>query len=152
MNIIWVRTLGVGNTAHPQRLGVTRVSPWPMCSSRCASSNCSRIHQLEMWARKYGNLSGPLFLGNNGMGMAPGTTKDWAGIISLIFAQMRQLRVHLHLCFTYMPCDPKTVPTMNLNHYFSSSFSFEFYYSIKKHKESTLWFWFGFELRVSYRD
>ena len=29
--LVWVRAPSVGNTSHPQRLGITRVRPWAMC-------------------------------------------------------------------------------------------------------------------------
>jgi hypothetical protein len=45
------------NASHPRRLGVTRVRPCAMRNSWRRILECSTTPQLEVWARRYGNLS-----------------------------------------------------------------------------------------------
>ena len=58
--IVRVRTPGVENASHPQRLGVTRVRTWALGSSWCWILECSRTPYSKIWARGYGNLTGVL--------------------------------------------------------------------------------------------
>ena len=60
---------------------------------------CLRIPQLEVWARRYANLSGALSwdntLENSGPGVVPETTKVWIGITSSKCAWIGQMRCSL---------------------------------------------------------
>jgi hypothetical protein len=57
--LVWVRASGIKNASHPRRLRVTRVRPWAMHSLGRVNPRMLKTPQLEVWVRRYGNLSGP---------------------------------------------------------------------------------------------
>ena len=61
----------------PRRLGLTRARPWTISSLWHLVLDCLKTSQSEVWARRYGNLSGALSRDNalesSGLGVGPRT-------------------------------------------------------------------------------
>ena len=58
--LVWMRAPSVGNTSYPFRLGVPPVSHELCIAYDVRILECSRTPQSEVWAWKYGILSGAL--------------------------------------------------------------------------------------------
>ena len=61
----WMKALDVGNASQPQRIRGTRVRPWVASSLwHLYSRMLKETPQSEVWARRYGNLSGAMLKNN----------------------------------------------------------------------------------------